>query len=172
MAAGVLIKPCTIDQKGVGRPAVRNKTFKNIPQHLLHRKIDPPVRRKNETVLILQTEDPSFQGAWLQHASANRIPASPTFFNRRTRTAASVCLVGLVYLVCLVHRVGLVQPNRQDKPNKPNEQVSWRGVVWYRQAIADGTFCHRRGCDPGLPLPDSQARASGSQFARVRFGRG
>jgi hypothetical protein len=42
-----------------------------------------------------------------------------------------------------------------------------RGAVWYRQAIDDGTFC-RRGCGPKLPPPGSPARASGSQFVRVR----
>ena len=34
----------------------------------------------------------------------------------------TVIVVGLVYLVCLVglgQRVGLVQPNKQDKPKKP-----------------------------------------------------
>ena len=31
-----------------------------------------------------------------------------------------VCLVHLAYRVCLVYRVGLVQPNKQDKLNKPN----------------------------------------------------
>ncbi len=65
MAAGVLVKPSAVYQKGVGGPAVWNETFKNIPQHLLHRQIDSSVRRKNETVLILQTEDPSSQGAGL-----------------------------------------------------------------------------------------------------------
>ena len=85
MAAGVLIKPSAVHQKGVGGPAVRNETFKNIPQHLLHRQIYPPVRRKDETVLILQTEDPSSQGTGLQHACTNRIPAGPAFFNRRTQ---------------------------------------------------------------------------------------
>ncbi len=86
MAAGVLVKPSAVYQKSVGGPAVRNETFKNIPQHLLHRQIDSSVRRKNETVLILQTEDPSSQGAGLQHARMTRIPASPAFFNRRTRS--------------------------------------------------------------------------------------
>ncbi len=28
--------------------------------------------------------------------------------------------VDLVHLVCFVHLVGLVQPNKRDKPNKPN----------------------------------------------------
>jgi hypothetical protein len=28
----------------------------------------------------------------------------------------------LVYLVALVHLVSLVQPNKRDKPHKPNEQ--------------------------------------------------
>ena len=87
MAAGVLIKPSPVDQEGVRGPAVWNETFKNIPQHLLHRQIDSSVRRKNETVLILQTEDPSSQGTGLQHACTNRIPAGPAFFNRRPRSA-------------------------------------------------------------------------------------
>jgi hypothetical protein len=83
MAAGVLIKPSPVYQEGVGGPTVWNETFKNIPQYLLHRQIDSSVRRKNETVLILQTEDPSPQGTGLQHACTNRIAAGPTFFNRR-----------------------------------------------------------------------------------------
>jgi len=29
-------------------------------------------------------------------------------------------LAGRVHLVCFVHLVGLVQPNKRDKPNKPN----------------------------------------------------
>jgi hypothetical protein len=87
MAAGVLIKPSPVHQESVGGPAVWNETFKNIPKHLLHRQIDASVRRKNETVLILQTEDPSSQGTGLQHACTNRIPAGPGFFNRRTRSA-------------------------------------------------------------------------------------
>ena len=29
-------------------------------------------------------------------------------------------MVYLVHLVCFVHRVGLFQPNKRDKPNKPN----------------------------------------------------
>jgi hypothetical protein len=87
MAAGVLVKPSTVYQEGVGGPAVWNETFKNIPQHLLHRQIDSSVRRKDETVLILQTEDPSSQGAGLQHVRIHRIPAGPAFFNRRTRSA-------------------------------------------------------------------------------------
>jgi hypothetical protein len=60
MAACVLIKPSPVYQKRVGGPTVRNKTFKNIPQHLFHRKIHPSVWREDETVLILQTEDPPF----------------------------------------------------------------------------------------------------------------
>ena len=86
MAAGVLIKPSAVYQESVGGPAVWNESFKNIPKHLLHRQIDPSVRRKNETVLILQTEDPSSQGSGLQHACTNRIPAGPGFFNRRARS--------------------------------------------------------------------------------------
>jgi hypothetical protein len=30
--------------------------------------------------------------------------------------------VCLVHLVCFVYFVGLVRPNKQDEPNKPNEQ--------------------------------------------------
>src|SRR6185295_9539299 len=88
MAAGVLIKPSAVHQESVGGPAVWNETFKNIPKHLLHRQIDASVRRKNETVLILQSEDPSFQRTGLQHANTNRIAASSAFFNRRTRSAS------------------------------------------------------------------------------------
>jgi hypothetical protein len=84
MAACVLVKSSAIYQERVGGPAVRDETFKNISQHLLHRQIDPPVGRKNETVLILQTEDPFFQGAGLHHARMDRIPAGSAFFNRRT----------------------------------------------------------------------------------------
>src|SRR5262249_52948528 len=61
MTACILIKPCAVHQESIGGPAVWNETFKNIPQHLLHRQIDASVRRKNETVLILQAKDPSFQ---------------------------------------------------------------------------------------------------------------
>ena len=45
--------------------------------------------------------------------STNRIAASPAFFNRRTRSAAAVYLVGLVYpgLSC-----GLIREGKQ--PNK------------------------------------------------------
>jgi hypothetical protein len=32
-------------------------------------------------------------------------------------------LVGLVYLVDLVHLFSFVQPNKQDKPNKPNNSL-------------------------------------------------
>jgi hypothetical protein len=46
MAAGVLIKPSPVYQEGVGGPAVWNETFKNIPQHLLHRQIDRPFGEK------------------------------------------------------------------------------------------------------------------------------
>ena len=77
MAAGVLIKPSTIDEEGIGGPAVWNETFKNIPQHLLHRQIDASVRRKNETVLILQTEDSPSQGAGLQHAVETEYQPTP-----------------------------------------------------------------------------------------------
>ena len=37
MTACVLVKPSPIHQKSVGGPTVRDETFKNIPQHLLHR---------------------------------------------------------------------------------------------------------------------------------------
>jgi hypothetical protein len=53
----------------------------------------------------------------------DRIPAAPPFFNRRARSAGAVCLVPLVcfvYLVDLVYLVSFVQPNKRDRPNKPN----------------------------------------------------
>jgi hypothetical protein len=37
-----------------------------------------------------------------------------------------VCLVDLVYpvgLVCFAYLVGLIQPNKRDKPNKPNNSL-------------------------------------------------
>ena len=126
MAASVLIEPSAVHQERVGRPAVWNETFKNIPQHLLHRQIDTSVRRKNEAVLILQTKDPSSQGIGFQHANTTRIPAGSAFFNSRTRSADAVCLVRLVcfvYLVDLVYLVSFVQPNKRDRPNKPNNSL-------------------------------------------------
>ena len=65
MAAGILIEAGAVHQKGVGGLTVRNEAFKNIPQHLFHGQIDAPVRRKDEPILILQTEDPSSQGIGL-----------------------------------------------------------------------------------------------------------
>jgi hypothetical protein len=106
MATRVLVKPGAVHEKRIGRPAVRNEAFKNISQHLLHRQIDATVRRKDKSVLILQTENASSQGAGLQHV----VNTSP---------------VSLVCLVYLVLPVSLVQPNKRVKPNKPNKQVRW-----------------------------------------------
>src|SRR5512134_1801155 len=58
MAAGVLIESCPVHKKGIGGPAVRNQSFEDIAQHLLHRQIDPPVRGEDETVLVLQAKNP------------------------------------------------------------------------------------------------------------------
>jgi len=38
-------------------------------------------------------------------------------------TGAATGNVDLVHLVCLVHLVGFVQPNKRDKPNKPNNSL-------------------------------------------------
>ncbi len=36
------------------------------------------------------------------------------------------------YLVCLVHLVSLLQPNKLDRPNRPNEQDRWMCHDLYR----------------------------------------
>ncbi len=58
MASGVLIKSRSIDEKRVGRPTVGDQAFEDIPEHLLHRQINPAVRRKNQPVLIFEPENP------------------------------------------------------------------------------------------------------------------
>jgi hypothetical protein len=37
----------------------------------------------------------------------------------------------VVHLVCFVHRVGLLQPNKRNKPNKPNNGLLTPVVSFY-----------------------------------------
>jgi hypothetical protein len=53
-------------------------------------------------------------------------------------------VVYLVDLVCLVHRVGLVQPNIQDKPNKPIKRVR-PDTPNGQDRLADFFSCYARG---------------------------
>ena len=69
MAAGVLIKSRAIDQKCIGRPAVGNQSFEDVPKHLFHRQINPAVGRKNQSVLVLETEDSLFHGDRVQQGA-------------------------------------------------------------------------------------------------------
>ena len=62
MAAGVLIEPRAIDQERIRRPAVGNQSLKDLAKHLFHRQVNPAVRRENETVLILETENTLLHG--------------------------------------------------------------------------------------------------------------
>jgi len=39
----------------------------------------------------------------------------------------------VVHLVFFVHRVGLLQPNKRDKPNKPNNGLLTLAIFFYSQ---------------------------------------
>ena len=89
MAAGVLIKPRAVDEKRVGGPAVGNQAFEDISQHLLHRQIDPSVRRKNEPVLILQVRKSVV--AWVGAIIVDDIDSEYTGPSRVFNRACSRC---------------------------------------------------------------------------------
>ena len=64
----------------------------------------------------------------LLHPPALSLPRQPLRPGMRlvpSKAAASeeARRVDLVHLVCFVHLVGLVQPNKRDKPNKPNNSL-------------------------------------------------
>jgi hypothetical protein len=40
-------------------------------------------------------------------------------------------VVHLVHLVCFVHRVGLLQPNKRDNPHKPNNGLLTLAIFFY-----------------------------------------
>ena len=81
MAAGVLIEPRAVDEKGVGGPAVGNQAFEDIAQHLLHREIDAPVRGEDQPIFIFEAEDSRF------HRFASR--TTKTIAPAYTRPASS-----------------------------------------------------------------------------------
>src|SRR6185437_903978 len=67
VTAGVLIEPRPVDQEGVRRPAIRNQSFKDVPQNFFHGEIDTAVGGKNEAVFVLEAEYPLFHGTSRHH---------------------------------------------------------------------------------------------------------
>jgi hypothetical protein len=57
MAAGILVKTSAVDEKRIGGPAVRDKTLENVTEDLFHRKVNPAVRRENQSILVFKAED-------------------------------------------------------------------------------------------------------------------
>ena len=85
----------------------------------------PPLRRKSAA--NKNRKGPGRLQAWPLNSSSCSVSCYVTV-HRKTLAGGSklsstsyvVCLVHLVHLVCVVHRLGLIQPNKRDRPNKPN----------------------------------------------------